>query len=78
LAGTIFFSSHDGGRTAGKSSSFGKLLALANLCGELDHYNHGKFLLCLRGTKFTGEQCLFLRLTCLDETAADGLSAIPP
>jgi hypothetical protein len=51
----VFFSSHDSGRGAGESSGCGKLSALAKFSGELDHDNHGKFLLSLRGTKFPGE-----------------------
>ena len=51
----VFFSSHNSGRGAGKSSGCGKLLALTELSGELDDDNHGKFLLSLRGTKFPGE-----------------------
>jgi hypothetical protein len=51
----VFFSSHNSGCGAGKSSSCGKLLALTELSGKLDHDNHGKFLLSLRGTKFPGE-----------------------
>lgn len=71
----LFFSSHDGGRGAGKSSGCGKL-AFAELPVELDHDKHGKFLLSLRGTEFAGEECLFLGLTCFDETAPYCLSAI--
>ena len=51
----VFFSSHDSGRGAGKSSGCGQLLALAKFSGKLNHDNHGKFLLSLRGTKFPGE-----------------------
>jgi hypothetical protein len=51
----VFFSSHDSGRGAGKSSGCGKLLALAEFSGELDDDKHGKFLLSLRGTKFPRE-----------------------
>ena len=72
----IFFSSHDGGRGAGKSSGCGKLLAFAEFSGELDHDNHGKFLLSLRGTEFAGEKCRVLGLTRFDETTTDRLSAI--
>ena len=60
MAREVFFSSHDGGRSAGKSSGCGKLLALAEFSGELDHDNHGKFLLSLRGTEFAGEECRVL------------------
>src|SRR5882757_6439529 len=73
----VFFSIHDGGRSAGKSSGCGKLLALAEFSGELDHDNHGKFLLSLRGTEFAGEECRVLGLTCFDKTTTDCLSAIP-
>jgi hypothetical protein len=47
-----FFSSNDGGRGAGKSSGCGKLFAFAEFSGELDHDDHGKFLLGWRGTEF--------------------------
>jgi hypothetical protein len=73
----VVFSSHDGGRGAGKSSGYGKLLALAEFADELDHDNHGKFLLGLRGTEFAGEQCRVLGLTCFYETPTDCLFAIP-
>ena len=43
----IFFSSHNGGRGAGKSCGDAKLLALAGFSSELDHDNYGKFLLSL-------------------------------
>ena len=76
MAREVFFSSHDGGRSAGKSSG-GKLLALAEFSGELDHDNHGKFLLSLRGTEFEGEECPLLGHTCFDKTTTDCLSAIP-
>ena len=39
MARGVFFSSHDGGCGAGKSSGCGKLLALAEFSGELDHDN---------------------------------------
>ena len=42
MAREVFFSSHDGGRSAGKSSGCCKLLALAEFSGELDHDNHGE------------------------------------
>jgi hypothetical protein len=71
-----FFSSHDGGCGASKSSG-GKLLALAKISGELDHDNHGKFLLSLRGTEFAGEERRVLGHTCFDKTTTDCLSAIP-
>ena len=77
VAREVFFSSHDGGRGAGESSGCGKLLALAEFSGELDHDEHGKFLLSLRGTEFAGEECRVLGLTCFDETPTDCLSAIP-
>ena len=73
----VFFSSNDGGRGAGKASGCGKLLALAEFSGELDHDNHGKFLLSLRGTEFAGEECRVQGLTCFDKTTTDCLSAIP-
>ena len=73
----IFFSSHDGGRGAGKSSGCGKLLALAEFSDELNHDNYGKFLLRLRSTEFAGEECRVLGLTCFDKTTKDCLSAIP-
>ena len=73
----VFFSGPDSGGSASKLSGCGKLLALAEFCGELDHDNHGKFLLRLRGTEFASEECRFLGLTCLDKTSADCLSAIP-
>ena len=76
MARETFFSSHDGCRSAGKSSC-GKLLALAEFTGELDHDDHGKFLLSLRGTEFAGEECRVLGLTCFDEIPTDCLSAIP-
>ena len=76
MAREVFFSSHDGGRGAGKSSGCGKLLALAEFSGELDHDNHGKFLLSLRGTEFAREECRVLGLTCFNETPAGCLSAI--
>ena len=76
MALEVFLSSHDGGRAAGKSSG-GKLLALAKFVGELDHDNHGKFLLSLRGTEFAGEECRVLGHTCFDKTTTDCLSAIP-
>ena len=69
--------SHDGGRGTGESSGCGKLLALAEFSGELDHDDHGKFLLSLRGTEFAGEECRVLGLTCFDKTTTDCLSAIP-
>jgi hypothetical protein len=72
-----FFSSHDGSCGAGKSSGCRKLLVLAEFAGELNHYNHGKFLLSLRGAEFAGEECRVLGLTCFDEAATDRLSAIP-
>ena len=77
MAREVFFSSHDGGRSAGKSSGCGKLLALAEFSGELDHDNYGKLLLSLRGTEFAGEECRVLGLTCFDKTTTDCLSAIP-
>ena len=72
----VFFSRADRGRGASKSSGRGKLLALAEFCGELDHHNHGKFLLRLRGAEFAGEECRLLGLTCFDETPTNCLSAI--
>ena len=77
MAREVFFSSHDGGRSAGKSSGCGKLLALTEFSGELDYDKHGKLLLSLRGTEFAGEECRVLGRTCLDEATADCLSAIP-
>ena len=77
MAREVFFSSHDGGRSAGKSSGCGKLLALAEFSGELDHDNHGKFLLSLRGTEFAGEECRVLGHTCFDKITTGSLSAIP-
>jgi len=77
IAREVFFSSHDGGRSAGKSSGCGKLLALAEFSSELDQDNHGKFLLSLRGTEFAGEDCRVLGLTCFDKITTDCLSAIP-
>ena len=50
----VFFSSHKGSRGAGKSCGCGKLLALAEFSGELDHHNDGKLLLGLRGAEFAG------------------------
>ena len=73
----VFFSGHDGGRGAGKSSGCGKLLALAEFSRELNHDNYGKFLLRLRGTEFAGEECRVLGLTSFDETTTERLSAIP-
>ena len=73
----IFFSSHDGGRSVGKSSGCGKLLAFADFSGELDHDKYGKFLLRLRGTEFAGKECRVLGLARFDETTTDRLSAIP-
>jgi len=73
----IFFSSEDGRRGAGKSSGCGKLLALAEFSGELDHDNYGKLLLRLRGAEFAGKECRVLRFTCFDETTTDCLSTIP-
>ena len=73
----IFFSSHDGGRGAGKSSGCGKLLAFAEFSGELDHDKYGKLLLRLRGTEFAGKEYRVLGLTRFDETTTDRLSAIP-
>jgi hypothetical protein len=75
--GVLFFSGDDSGRSAGKSSGGGKLLALAEFSRELDHDKHGKFLLSLRGAEFAGEERRVLGLTCFDKTAADCLSAIP-
>lgn len=77
MARNVFFSSHDGGRGAGQSSGGGKLLALAEFSGELDHDNHGKFLLSLRGAEFAGEECRILGLTRFDETTTGCLSATP-
>jgi hypothetical protein len=62
----VVFSSHDSSRGAGKASGCGKLLALAEFSGELDHDKHGKFLLGLRGAEFSGEECLVLGLTRFD------------
>ena len=73
----VFFTSHKGGRSAGKSCGSGKLLALADFSSELDHDNYGKFLLSLRGAEFAGEECRVLGLTCFDKTATDCLSAMP-
>jgi hypothetical protein len=73
----VFFSGSDSGRGAGKSSGRGKLLALAEFSSELYDDNHGNFLLRLRGTEFAGEKRLGLGLTRFDETAADGLPAVP-
>lgn len=73
----IFFSIHDGGRGAGKSSGCGKLLAFAKFSRELDYDKYRKFLLCLRGTKFAGKEYRVLGLTRFDETTTDRLSAIP-
>jgi len=73
----VFFSSHDCSRGAGKSSGCGKLLALVEFASELDHDNHGKFLLSLRGTEFASEKGCVLGLPCLDKTTTDCLSAIP-
>ncbi len=77
MAREVFFSRNDCGCGASESSGCGKLLALAEFCGELDHDNHGKFLLSLRGTEFAGEECRVLGLTCFDKTTTDCLSAIP-
>ena len=77
MAWEVFFSSHYGGRGAGKSRCRGQLLALAELAGELDHDQHGKFLLCLRGAELAREQCRVLGRTRFDKTLTDGLSAIP-
>lgn len=73
----VFFSSHNGGRGAGKLGGCRKLLAFAELSGELDHDNYGKFLLSLRGTEFASEECRVLGLTCFDKTTTNCLSAIP-
>jgi len=73
----VFFTSHKGGRGAGKSRGSGKLLALADFSSELDHDNYGKFLLSLRGAEFAGEECRVLGLTCFDKAATDCLSAMP-
>ena len=72
----VFFSSHDSGRGAGKSSGRSKLLALAEFSGEIYHDKHGKFLLSLRGAKFPGEECRVLGHTRFDEATTDCLSAI--
>ena len=77
MAREVFFSSHDGGRGAGKSSGCGKLLALSQFSGELDHDNHGKFLLRLRGAEFAGEECRVLGRTGFYQTTTDCFSAIP-
>ena len=76
MAREVFFSSHDGGCGARNSSRCRKLLALAEFSGELDHDQHGKFLLGLRCAKFAGEECRVLGLTRFDETTTDCLSAI--
>jgi hypothetical protein len=73
----IFFSSHDGGRGASKSSGVAKLLALAEFAGELDHDNYSKFLLSLRGAEFAGEECRVLCRTRFNKTSTDCLSAMP-
>ncbi len=44
---------------------------------ELDHDKHGKFLLCLRGPQFPGEERRVLSLACFNETTANRLSAAP-
>ena len=77
MAREVFFSSHDGGRGAGKSSGCSKLLALAEFCSELDHDKDSKFLLSLRRAEFAREECRILGLTRFDQTPADCLSAIP-
>jgi hypothetical protein len=53
VAWEVFLSRHDRSRGSGKSSGRRKL-ALAEFSRELDHDNHGKFLLSLRGTQFAG------------------------
>jgi hypothetical protein len=73
----VFFSSHDGGRGTRKSNGCGELLALMEFPGDLDHHNHRKFLLGLRGTEFAGEESRVLGFTCFDETPAGCFSAIP-
>ena len=73
----VFSSSHESGRGTSKSCGCGKLLALAEFAGELDHDNYSKFLLSLRGAELAGEECLVLGLTCFDKTATDCLSAMP-
>jgi hypothetical protein len=73
----VFFSSHKGGRGAGKSCGCSRLLALADFSSELDHDNDGKFLLSLRGAEFAGEECRVLGLTCFDKAATDCLSPMP-
>ena len=73
----VFFSSHDGGRAAGNSSGCGKLPALAEFAGELDHDEDGNFRLRLRGAEFAGEECRVLGRTGFDQTTTDCLSAIP-
>ena len=76
VAREIFFSGHDRSSGAGKSSCCGKQFALAQFSGELDHNYHGKFLLSLRGTKFSGEKGGILGHTRFDETPTDCLPAI--
>ena len=63
-------------RLRASRAAVAKLLSLAEFSGELDHDQHGKFLLRLRGAEFAGEECRILGLTRFDETPADCLSAI--
>ena len=72
----VFFSSHDSGRGAGKSSGCGQLLALAEFSGEFDYDQNCEFLLGLRCAKFAGEECRVLGHTRFDEATTDCLSAI--
>jgi hypothetical protein len=76
MARQVFFSSHDSGRGAGVSSCCGKLFALSEFSGELDHDKDGKLMLSLRSTVFAGEKCRVLSLTCFHKTTTDCLSAI--
>ncbi len=76
VRGNVFFSSRERGGGTSKLSGCGELLAFAELSGELDHNDDGKFLLSLRGTKFACEESCILRLTGFNETAADCFSAV--
>ena len=75
LGSELVFSGDDRCRCSCKSSRRRDLPALAELACELDHHQHGKFLLGLRGSQLSRKERRLLRFACFDETSADGLSA---
>ena len=75
LVELVFVAGYHRGGGAGKAGGGGKLLALAQLAGELDDDQDGELLLGLRGAELAGEEGGVLRGAGLGEAAAGGFGA---